>query len=233
MAYLLDINGEDPGLEGGGTPWEFDSIDDDGGTNPFSLQAAAAIHGSYGYRSLFTGSGDSRGIVGFAETADIYFRLYFEVDTYAGSEDNYFDGITLWDGSNATASLRLYRTATTNNFGYRLYINNGGVTLIDKANDNKFVIGTSYCVEIHYLSDESVGGAEIFINDVSDGSDFEQNTSAYVTDGMSVGPYAGVLANGDTFYWDDIIVSATKIGLYAEGGSSAVPIIQQMRRRRS
>ena len=42
MAVLLDIDGEDAGS----TPWEFDSIDDDSGVQDFSLQAAAALHGS-------------------------------------------------------------------------------------------------------------------------------------------------------------------------------------------
>jgi hypothetical protein len=232
FANLVDINGEDPGLEVGGTPWEFTSIDDDGGTNTFELSAAAALSGSFGYISSFAGGGDAYGKKTFSETLDVFARFNFKIVSYAGGDDDSFYGFGLNDNATGLAvQMRFYRTATADTFGYRLYVNNGGDVALDNPNDNLFVVGTTYCIEVNYLSDALVGGAELFINGASHDSNFTLNTATYDADELYIGPWSGVLANGDIFYYDDIVVADAYIGPIVAGGSM-VPILANQNRRR-
>ena len=214
MAILLDIDGEDGGLLAGGSPWEWTSIDNDGGTNDFSLSEASAKHGTYGYQAVLAeDSGDAQGRADFTETADVYLRFSFEVDVWAGAEDEYIPiAILLNSSANTTMKFILHRTGTAGWCGYTVQVNNGASTIINKRDIDVFQIGVTYCVEIHYLSDATVGGAEVWINGYSDESSFSSNTSAYVSDELRIGIYEGYIDAGDTFYFDDIIVADAYIG---------------------
>ena len=104
-ADILVIDGEDAGS----TPWEFDSITEEGDCD-FSLQAAAALHGANGYRYTGSLSYDyGFGSIAIASQTTLYGRFYIKINSLTTEADKYGRFIAIKDGELVKFSIGMIR----------------------------------------------------------------------------------------------------------------------------
>ena len=218
---LFIIDGE----SAGSTPWEFDSLSEEG-SNTVALAAAAKNNGDYGYKITFDGTNDyAYGIKTFVEQTELYVRLYVYFPAgldLGGAYANHFI-LRLFDGGTYIAGLGVRSTLSTPSTPNQWYF------------DYRFAAGyaaglttnTWHYIEIRFLQHGSAGGAEGWINGDAIFSDVNQAEAAAV-DTIHVGAPGGGSIPGaaDYLYIDDIKADTSYIGAYSVGG------IVVLRRRR-
>ena len=215
MADIVVIDGEDAGS----TPWEFDSLVEEGG-NAIALSAASAIHGSNGYEITYAGTDiDVHGVKDFAEEADTYLRFYINFKSWVAANNTETTWRVLKDGTTTLCYFQPRYLTAVPSFGYALQIiHNGGVAaVINKVATDIFQIDQEYYLELRYKSGGiGTGGYEFWIDGVSEGSDFATyDTSDYGANRIEIGTTAGTVpGNGSVVYVDDIKVATGPIGAY-------------------
>ena len=180
-------------------------------------------HGTYGFRAYMGGSNDAAwGRKNFTEQSDIYVRMYVYIS------DN-FDINTAYGTS---ALLRLYDGENDHclSMGMRDYSGDGEVSAwyydiqegSNGQSDTNFSTGEWHYIEIHWVSDESAGGGEIWVDGDLIISDVDQNTSALVPDNCRAGiNYASAVPDlGDYLLFDDIKADTSPIGAYSDAGGA-------------
>lgn len=212
---VLLINGEGTGSD----PWEFDSKTEEGG-NTFDLSTDSALHGVNGYELVFAGSDpDCFADVAFTQQADTYLRSYIKIPSWVGSNNDTYDFYLCQDGSTSAFLIRLTYHSATTAFGVEAFIvrSGGWTTLYSAAASDILSVGTTYYLECRYLNGSTTGGGEIWIDNVSKGSDYTLDTSHYFIDGIEIGITAGSNPGAtSTIYFDDIKVATSPIGAYQE-----------------
>jgi len=158
---------------------------------------------------------------GLNNLADVYVRGYFYITGMGGAAD--FPNIAIMAlYSGATEQLRVVLQGGDTARGrhmtqYRL-------TLLHPATA---VYSTGYgscapdCwhrIEIRYVQSATVGGAQIWVDGESLGSNFAKDTSAYPITALRVGSDISTVAPANTcrLWFDDVRVEATAIGAYNE-----------------
>jgi hypothetical protein len=216
-ADIAVIDGEDAGS----TPYEFDSLVEEG-SNTFTLQAAAAAHGSYGYQLLYDGSNNEcSGLRSFIGQTNTYLRFYVKFHSYALPVDlNYSNWNVLCKEGNYVIYISFYWDEPTSIMGYRLYGKNGASysLLVDKRYNQIFEPEIRYRLEFHVKA-ANPGGYEFWIDDSAVFSDLTSyDVSSWIPNELVIGSVAGHNPEaGSSVYIDDVLLSTTgPIGEYSE-----------------
>lgn len=224
---ILIIDAEDAGT----TPYEFDSLFEDGSCT-LTVDAAAKNNGSYGYLMTFDGANNSiYGQVGFTEQTTIYARAYFYFPSSlsAASADTWMP-LVLYDDTVALCYLRLYMATDGSMTRQRFYyLHDSGQSY--EALDNGSVSSDAWhYIELRYTSGNGTGVAACRIDGVQvDGGHTDLiNTGA--CDSIRVGQVSALVPDeNDVAYFDDVKLATDDwVGAYSDaGGGSAVPVILQ------
>jgi hypothetical protein len=213
---LLIIDGEDAGS----TPWEFDSLTEEGG-NTFALDAGAAIHGSNGYKVTFAGSDtDCFAVKSFVAQTNVYVRYYINFAAWSAADFEIFQFAPIRDGtSNLIITRFTYRTATSK-FNFSVYFQHNAAQP-SVFNENGLIdINKEYCIEVQYKKGGiGTGGYSIWVNEILKGSDFTTyDTTNYDPDNVQIGCDAlNIPDAGSIIYFDSIRVDTSYIGAYSVG----------------
>ncbi len=159
MADLFDIDGE----SGGATPWEWTSVTNEG-SSTFALDAAAACHGTAGYRATSDGTAtnEAYGRIDFTASAHTYVRGYFKLSsdavTSAGAK---IFLLSLWVGGTYVFYIAAEGSSVDPYPPYRWYINLDGT--ID-ADTTTFSLNAWHYIEMHHYNHAVDGGAEVSVD---------------------------------------------------------------------
>lgn len=222
---LFIIDGEDAGS----TPWEFDSLTEEG-SNTFALDVNAKNNGSYGYRATFDGvNDDCRGVKAFSEVNEIYARayIYIKADLDLDATSRALTVFALYDG--ATRICRVDIKA-----------GGGSATPIMWAFDDRdhsatseinFSRGAWHYIEIHWKAGTGAdGGGQFWVDGDLLFDSLDGDHTAYLVDEIRIGGMASTGypdTNGDTIDFDDIKADTSYIGAYSVDEAIAI-----LRRRR-
>ena len=218
---LFLIDGEDAGS----TPWEFDSISE-AGSMTLALDSNNPNNGTYAYRVTFDGSSEQAyGTVSFSPNVDeIYLRFYLYVPstTTGGNWQNAYI-VRMLDNSPFAALVQFYiRTGGDGAFySWGWIIDQGG----SSTSTTNFSTDEWHYVEIHWVSDASVGGATIKVDGDTLVADEDQDTSANDLNNIRIGidpngSFTG--GNGHTLDFDDIKAADDDwVGAYSAAGGGA------------
>jgi hypothetical protein len=230
IADIAVIDGEDAGT----TPWELDSLTEDAG-NTFTLSAAAALHGSGGYKmDIAPGPGGPQcfGERTFTGTNDIYERFYFYIPSWNQTDGQNTRYALIRDGTTRLVTFYLYWHSASSTFGVYCIIQHGGgsAAIYNNIAGSDISLNTPYYIDVRYKGgDAATGGGEIWLNGASKGSNFTLNTSAYQPDRAQLGTYyySGVTCPTGTIYFDDLLLSTTgPIGAYSGAEGAIFPHAQ-------
>jgi hypothetical protein len=196
------------------SPWELDSVVEDAG-NGFDLSAIAAIHNDYGYRVSFGGVNDSAyAQIDYDGHSDTYVRQYLRFEDFALPNNN--DTILMYpilQTNQQVLGIYFFWHSATSKMGYMLYLFHAGgaSAIINKSAIDVFTQGIPYYMELHYKKGGiGTGGCEMWIDGVSQGSDFTTYNCSYEAYRTRVGVNSGAVpVVGSTIYIDDILVSTT------------------------
>jgi len=157
----------------------------------------------------------------FDGQTEVYYRCYFRVDAaYDAADDGNMYILWLDDGGSYVSYLLLKDHAD----GLSLEFKSRVAGTIYAGNPGDISVDTWYRLEGRFLNHASTGGAEFWLDGVSKGSDYTDNTQAYTPDGLKVGivgKSAGTQPDANSIlYFDDVVVSTSAIGAY--GGTTNV-----------
>jgi hypothetical protein len=221
-ADIFVIDGEDAGT----TPWEFDSLTEEG-TSDFFLQGGAAHKGSYGYKLISDGSSDdTNGIKNVSNLTEFYCREYVWIpsdftDTVGGPLSNYVPLLVLKDTTQGTEVAVLgFACQEGSPHGWFAW------NVLDDNYDGfdaSFSTDAWHYIEIYVQLDADaqiimyVDGSQIITYTPGDASMFEIDQVIVGSVFMAGGN--AIAASGDYLYFDDIIADTTgPIGAYPEAG---------------
>lgn len=216
MATIWEADGE----SAGSTPWEFDSLQEDTGS-AFTLEAAAAKNGSYGYKDLVSNSGYCYGVKALADLTEFYAQISFKLTDIAPLFD--YDRLYLFWMLDAAVDLMWLNLAWhSSGWGveYRIYGQSLDYSVIDKAGDYIITDTNWHTIEIYYKygdADNGIGKGWID-GDLAGSMTNVDCKIGTLVDTLYVGAYnaSGNFGSGDYFYMDDILFSTTEIGPYNE-----------------
>lgn len=215
---IFIIDGEDAGS----TPWEFDSLTEDDSCT-IALDSDAKHEGTYGYKILFDGVGDTaQGEYAFAEQTEMYVRFYIYIPSTFNLENTWdLEGtFHLLDGVSTLAQFGLSSMGATTPVRWAW-----AYEFSWSYDDTNFATDTWHYVEIRFLNDGASGGIEVWVDGDKIGTDLDQDTSADKPDNMQIGGLAGSISpNGDFFYIDDIKADTSYIGAYSAEEDEEYPI---------
>jgi len=209
---LFLINGEDAGT----TPWEFDSITNEG-SNVFTLDSDATHRGTNGYSVTFDGTNnDCYAVKAFDVSQDeVYVRGYVYIDSgFTLPEYQTTQLLTIRDGSTLLADIRIRRGASGSGVPTQWQIRGQDIT--STTSTTNFSLGAWHCIEAHWKAGTGAdGGVELWVDGNSAFSEMDNNLTVYSADDITIGTYwEAVPANGDYLYFDDIKASTEPIGAY-------------------
>lgn len=227
FAEIFNINGENAGS----TPWEFDSLSEEG-SNTIALNAAAKCHGDYGYRITFDGTNDvAYGVIGFSEQGDMYVRKYIKIPSTfdCGGAFSEIRTLGLYDGGTWVCGMGF----KTEGAGPSTWLMRYRFTsLTDNTN---FTMDTWHYIDFYFNNDAAAGGCTMWVDGDQILTDMDQDSSAYLPDSAQIGSiYCGNPPSADDYFDIDTILADTSgpIGPYG-GGGSIVPLLSEQRRRRT
>jgi len=215
MATIFEITGEGAGE----SPWEFDSIQNEGSC-VFALDNAVKHGGSNSYSVTYDGTNDEAyGVKAFAEQGELFIRTYIYIPSdfdFAG-QTQYNRVLYLKDGGTDIVYWGFKSGAGTSDpdrwvLSYRF--NN-------QESTQNFSLGEWHYVELRYYPDGSAGGATLSVDGDVVLSDLDQAAS-YAPDTVWVGSAfaQGPPGNGEVFYVDDI--KAADAGPIGPSGPSEI-----------
>lgn len=216
---LFILDGEDAGS----TPWEFDSVTNEG-SNVFSLQAGAKNNGTYGYSIVFDGiNNDCYALKAFASAKnEVYVRAYVYIDsTLVIPAWGVLGLFSIRDGTTI-----LCKAWVRNNTGSAAVPNTwrvGGQDLTTVLSATNYSTDTWHYIELHWKKGSGAdGGAQVWVDGDSILNEFDNNLTAYAADDIMIGTQFDALpaANGDFLYFDDIKADTSYIGAYSDSGLS-------------
>lgn len=201
------------------------------GSNDLSISSGAALHGSLGYRFLFSGNtGDN--LLYFTKTFtygnDIYLRHYFYIPSSFASDTNNLGISALYhDSSNEVAKIRCYNSSGTIYLDRFYYRTNTAITSV--ANLNISVSrDTLHYLEMRYKSGSGDGVAELWYNGTSIASVTGLTNNNYQARYTLIGnTYTATPTANSEFYIDDVKVDSAYIGAYADVSSGDGSLVGQ------
>lgn len=205
---------------------DFDSKTVDGG-NTLLVTQSPVNNGADAAAATLDGSNlGAYATVTIGEEADTYARVYFRVNSTYSNDVAYswLPFLVLEDASTRPVmhvSIRSGSNSAYRGFYCEFANSAGAKTAIYSSGEvDEIADDTWYCVEVRYLVDGSVGGGQIWIDNVSKGSDFTKDTSGQSVDTVRVGPngdsgfeWATTPVAGSVLYFDDVKVDTSAVGL--------------------
>ena len=181
---LFIIDGEDAGS----TPWEFDSLSEEGG-NTIALDAAAKNNGDNGYKITFDGSGDfAYGIKGHVAQTELYVRLYIYIPSSLQFNSS-FDVQSVLEMRDSVSVCKMgFRSGATQDpaqwsMSWRF---------TDTFSSTNFSMDTWHYIELRFLKDNvgTSGGAQMWVDGDLIATDLDQ-AADYDPDEMRIGAHFG------------------------------------------
>jgi len=204
--FPIEIDGEDAG----GTPWEFDSLYQQGGCT-LTLDALAACHGNFGYK--FTGDGSNKqayGIKAFTAKAILHSRIYIKFpSTFTRqSASTVFFAYESLSGATYLSQVGFYCGATTHPESWALSTQFDGLQLPA----TNFSADAWHYIDIYFFAGSGADGVVRYLIDGDLAYEVTgMNYSAYAISLLRIGQRAfnSVPDAGDWIYIDDIVLAET------------------------
>jgi len=190
-----------------------------GGTTTFAASTASKNNGTYGYEVTSDGTNNGIGYITCAAQNDIYVRFYMKLKTgFSTAADWTSVALAFLKDAGGTARMRLM--VRREGAAFTLQSN------MPWGNWHGFAVGsiavnTWVRVEIRYLVHASTGGYQIWIDGVSAGSTFVDDTTGTAIARTDLGfvTVDGTPTAGSAMYLDDIKADTSAVGAYSAGSS--------------
>ncbi len=207
---------------------EFNSVTTTSG-NTLDVQSSLVSHGTYAFRATYAGTAENaRANKSLTAANDIYGRMYFRVNNSftIPAADTIHDIFYLRDG---TSNNRARVSILANGSG-QLYLQARSeapsTVIVYAGTPGEILFDTWYSIELRYKGgDASTGGVEFWLNDVSKGSNYTQNTSGLQVSRVEIGGNSTGLtqpAAGSVLYMDDLKIATSHIGSFVAEGDAAI-----------
>lgn len=199
--------------------------------NTLTVESDAPSHGTYSLKATFGGTNrNARVSKTITASADVYQRMFFKINSaynITAADTGQLIMNERIDSAVSRATVELLRNSS-NQFYLRGRATNpatNSVTTFVTTAAGSIVPDTWYNIEIRYKGgDASTGGAELWIDGVSQGNTgYNWNTSTTTIGRLEWGggtSGTGVASSGSIFYIDDVKASTTPIGSYSAAGAT-------------
>lgn len=221
---LFVLNAE----EGGASPYSFGYVYVGTG-NTFTISSAVAAHGTSSYAQYLDSAAASRQCFGlklYSAQTDVYARCYVYFPTgfsLTGWDEYPIISITASDDT----SLARVSAMAAGGGAFPVYLHLTGLGSIDEGPSFAWAPDTWYCVEVRWLQNATVGGAQVWIDQVSKASNFTKDTSSKAAARLEIGTSSAstVIVNADTtVYTDDIKADTFPVGAYPASTYTAATV---------
>ena len=206
---------------------QLDTVVEEGG-NTFTVGAGGALHGSYGATLEFDGTNnDCYGEIEFAETDEMYARMYIKFGADFGCNTSLGTILALRDSSGVVVYLTTYDSGTGLTWRRFYYTTDSGSAFV--ALGDAISLDTTYLIEIHFKAATGAGNndgqAHCWINGVSEASvENIDNDTEVVNRCRFGGSGAQIPTDGSLIYIDDCKLDTSYIGAYsAAAGTTYIP----------
>lgn len=192
--------------------------------NTLAASVASALHGTYGFDFQWVGVGsDNYAYKNFGVYHDIFSRCYVRFDAVTSAEGVLVAHSYGRLSGEDKASLQFYGRGAGNPLGGLFKLD--GITVWNFYTSAIFNQDQTYCVEWRYKDETGgagTGGGQFWIDGASQYSDFTKSNGTAGIDRLFVGNNsAGVPANGDRLFFDDVKIDTSYIGTYTEAAGAA------------
>ena len=200
---------------------EWDSVTENG-TSTFSATVASLAHGSYGFEADGDGSNTAYGVYSFTWTEDGYIRFYLYLPS-ATTYDNWawMPVLRVMDDGSDVMRFGVEFDGSGNVDDWYLMVEPGSVE--DATNSTNLTADAWHYIDIQIVTDNSAGGARVWIDGDAGPSILSVNSSALTPDSLWLGCISDI-PNG-SMYFDDLIANSTgPIGAYSDEGGVSISI---------
>lgn len=203
--------------------------------NTINVQSSIKNHGQYALETTYdlsasTADGNENNRINQNITAsnDVYTRFYFRVNSDFALKANTSRHDILrvrLDSSTNRGVVSIHQNASN-----QLYITARtevpSATVIYAGTPGEITKNTWHYVEFRYKGgDAATGGAEVWLNGVSKGSNYSMNTSSLQVGRIELGGNSSGATepvDGSIIYYDDIRVSTSAIGAFQAAGNANI-----------
>ncbi len=204
--------------------------------NTLLIQSSTTNNGAYALAASFGGTNRNARVATTLSSSspDVYQRMYFRINSSYDIAANDVGQIIMnlrIDSSSSRGTVELLQNA-----GGQFYLRGravnpmpgGGLSTVTFASTTagSIVPDTWYSVELRYKGGDAVsGGAELWVDQVSAGSNYTFNTSTTSIGRAEWGAgasSAGTTTSGSILYIDDIKVATTTIGAFVAAGPANI-----------
>ncbi len=199
-----------------------------GGGNTMLVQSAVKNNGQYAVAASFMGTDRNARLVNTitGSSTDVYQRMYFRInsgyDITANDTGQIIMNLRI-DSGTSRGAVELLQNAGGQFYlrGRAINPTGGSNLVIASTTPGSIVPDTWYLVELRYKGGDAVtGGAELWLNGSSAGSNYTLNTSTTTIGRIEFGggtSGTGVAASGSVLYMDDINVGTSSRGAFSAG----------------
>jgi hypothetical protein len=177
---------------------------------------AAKLNGVYGVSFTATGANNAPFLykVFSARTSGtVYARTYFYI--VSGALSNSKTGIPMLMLGNTAIDKDIWAGITTDGAG-AMTLDCRLAPYVGISTGTAISANTWYCLEVAYKIHATEGGGQVWLDGVSKGSNYLQNTSATEITTVGIGPYKYQgMNNGGVVYYDDCKADTSPIGVFS------------------
>ncbi len=171
------------------------------GTSTFSATSASLYRGNYGFDAASDGNTFGYATKTIAAQTDLYLKFSVFVPTTFSEPADYDYTYVMDLRSGATSKYRIYLQQYGNQYQLQGQLNFGTYTHYGSSYLTK---GAWHRVDVHYVADASAGGFQIWIDGVSMGALFNQNSSGSI-DTIQLGMISQTVPTaGSHLYFDNV-----------------------------
>ena len=201
------------------------------GTNTVRVASSTVAHGQYAIETTFSGvSADKSARLNktIATSSDVYARAYFYLDPSFDltASTSRLDIIYLRQDSSINRVRASLLKDPTGNYYIQGRLETPTATTFYAGVPGQIVKGNWYSLELRYKGNvASGGGAELWLDGISLGSNYTYNTSGLTVARVELGANSSsqtTPVSGSKLYFDDLKIATSTIGLFATAGSADI-----------
>jgi len=202
---------------------DFDDWDVGEENNTLTQSSTKKNSGTYAYRGYYGTPAETDLYCENDITAatELWYRLYVNFDEYSIDTGDYNNFITLRMATASVATVTLRPVTGGMKIRYTVYENSGSTRVYDGSTNDISPTDGWICIEIHLKAGNGDGGGEIWLDGNSLGSDFTLTNDTKIGAGVVLVRtgtlYGNPASAGSIFYWDDMYVDDSYIGLLSVG----------------
>lgn len=201
----------------------FNSITADG-SNALTVDTDVKRNGLYSVKTVFDGTNENNRVNKNITTSDdVYSRMYFYLDTSfdLATTSQRFDFLTIRQDTTTTRARASLVKNASNQYALQASVVTPTANTFYSGSFGEIVKNTWYSVELRYRGNSTTGGAEVWLNNVSRGSIYTQNTTGLTVGRVEIGAQSSGIAiptNGSTMYIDNVKIDTSRINNFSALG---------------